>query len=197
MRASSTFVIGTDQDHAYIRKDVPSLLKRYLKKIGGRRAITTTPHERSPTSKGRSRPRCPRVSAQAPKQPHQLGHTGTPLAPQQKCQVWKPPPGSWEDEIESIDACEPLGSCDGRGNKELTVFVTWNNGQKTRHSMSTLYWKCPRKVRQLYIIAVTGTDMGRSCCISTHTSEFPQIIACRSLNRCSGGRISSAADAYR
>lgn len=53
---------------------------------------------------------------------------------------WSPPSGSWEDEIEMIDA----GEEDNDGH--LIVFLTWKNGQKTKHGTDVIYKKCPQKV---------------------------------------------------
>lgn len=53
---------------------------------------------------------------------------------------WKPPVGSWEDEIDRVDACER--ESDGR----LVVYLVWKNGRKTRHETSVIYQKCPQKV---------------------------------------------------
>ncbi|KAJ9412735.1 hypothetical protein QL093DRAFT_2570403 [Fusarium oxysporum] len=51
-----------------------------------------------------------------------------------------PPPGSWEDEIETIDACEE------DNNGKLIVYLIWKNGQKTKHEAQIIYNKCPQKV---------------------------------------------------
>ena len=53
---------------------------------------------------------------------------------------WSPPSGSWEDEIETIDTCEE----DNDGY--LIVYLTWKNGQKTKHDTEMVYKKCPQKV---------------------------------------------------
>ncbi|KAL5611024.1 hypothetical protein FOBRF1_007141 [Fusarium oxysporum] len=53
---------------------------------------------------------------------------------------WSPPSGSWEDEIETIDTCEE------NNNGYLTVYLTWKNGQKTKHDTEIIYKKCPQKV---------------------------------------------------
>jgi chromobox protein 1 len=52
---------------------------------------------------------------------------------------WSPPSGSWEDEIEKIDACED-------DNGKLIVYLIWKNGQKTNHETQIIYEKCPQKV---------------------------------------------------
>ncbi|KAF5010355.1 hypothetical protein FDECE_3471 [Fusarium decemcellulare] len=52
---------------------------------------------------------------------------------------WKPPRGSWEDKIQTIDGCEFLD------NKDLVVYVTWKGGRKTRHRAQTMHSRCPQK----------------------------------------------------
>lgn len=56
---------------------------------------------------------------------------------------WSPPSGSWEDEIETIDACE-------EDNGKLVVYLIWKNGQKTKHDTQVIYRKCPQKMLQYY-----------------------------------------------
>ena len=57
-----------------------------------------------------------------------------------KAVTWKPPPGSWEDHIANLDACEDEDS------NSLMVYLTWKNGQKTQHTTSVIYQRCPQKV---------------------------------------------------
>ncbi|RSL96017.1 hypothetical protein CEP52_011750 [Fusarium oligoseptatum] len=57
---------------------------------------------------------------------------------------WSPPAGSWEDEIETIDACEEEGS------GKLVVYLIWKNGNKTKHDTQIIYKKCPQKMLQFY-----------------------------------------------
>lgn len=55
--------------------------------------------------------------------------------------AWKPPAGSWEDEIDELDACEDEES------GKLMVYLTWKDGHKTQHETSVIYKRCPQKVR--------------------------------------------------
>ena len=64
----------------------------------------------------------------------------TPPATAKKAE-WKPPPGSWEDEILDLDACEDEES------GKLMVYLTWKDGHKTQHETSVIYKRCPQKVR--------------------------------------------------
>ncbi|KAH7109725.1 hypothetical protein B0J13DRAFT_462764, partial [Dactylonectria estremocensis] len=59
---------------------------------------------------------------------------------------WNPPLGSWEDEIETIGACEE------DDNGKLIVYLIWKNGQKTKHETQIIYKKCPQKVVHPFVI---------------------------------------------
>ncbi|KAI8411279.1 hypothetical protein FOFC_07873 [Fusarium oxysporum] len=67
---------------------------------------------------------------------------------------WSPPSGSWEDEIEKIDACEE------DENGKLIVYLIWKNGQKTNHGTQIIYEKCPQKMLQFYEehVKITGKE---------------------------------------
>jgi chromobox protein 1 len=54
--------------------------------------------------------------------------------------AWKPPAGSWEDEVADIDA-----SVDDETGK-LMVYLTWKDGHKTQHESGVVYKRCPQKV---------------------------------------------------
>ena len=53
---------------------------------------------------------------------------------------FKPPTGSWEDDVQQIDACEER---DGT----VSVYLTWKGGQKTQHTRNQVYNRCPQMVR--------------------------------------------------
>lgn len=67
-------------------------------------------------------------------------HPGASTPPASSSKAWSPPAGSWEDDIESIDACQD------EGLGQLMVYLVWKNGKKTRHQTSVIYKKCPQKV---------------------------------------------------
>lgn len=52
---------------------------------------------------------------------------------------FKPPSGSWEDAVVSIDACE---GPDG----QVMVYLTWEGGAKSQHPLAAVYKRCPQKV---------------------------------------------------
>lgn len=63
---------------------------------------------------------------------------GTPPASADSAD-FKPPSGSWEEEVVGIDACEGHEGA-------IIVFLTWKNGVKSQHALSQVYKRCPQKV---------------------------------------------------
>ena len=55
---------------------------------------------------------------------------------------WKPPLGSWEDEVEKIDGGEK------DDNEKLIIHIIWKNGRETKHDAPVIYKKCPQKVSE-------------------------------------------------
>lgn len=126
-------------DSVAFRESAGDILASYLESIGGRDKIFEETQE---AAKGKKRSRTSSSTAQASstKRSKRNGtHPGesTPPATSNK---WNPPAGSWEDEIDTIDACEDEGS--GR----LIVYLVWKNGRKTKHDTKVIYKKCPQKV---------------------------------------------------
>ena len=66
----------------------------------------------------------------------------TPPATTRKAE-WKPPAGSWEEEIASLDACED------EETGKLMVYLTWKNGHRTQHETGVIYKRCPQKVSKI------------------------------------------------
>ncbi|RKF64414.1 Chromo domain-containing protein 2 [Erysiphe neolycopersici] len=56
---------------------------------------------------------------------------------------FKPPTGSWEEEVTAIDACEGT-----QGN--MAVYLTWKGGHKSQHPLDQIYKRCPQKMLQFY-----------------------------------------------
>lgn len=56
---------------------------------------------------------------------------------------WKPPAGSWEDEIQAIDTIE-------KTDKGLICYVQWGNGKKSQHEVHTVYKKAPQRMLHFY-----------------------------------------------
>lgn len=63
---------------------------------------------------------------------------------------WAPPKGSWEDQVQTVDTIEQ----DDKG--ALHVYLLWNDGTKSKHSIERCYDKCPRTVRSQSIPWLQG-----------------------------------------
>lgn len=115
-------------------------MRRYFDRLGGRDKIfegsgaaSPPKRRRSETGAGPPKKRTrqdipkPRISTTNPRTVPETNHFG----------------GEWEDRVASIDGCEDSG--DGR----LIVYISWDDGQKTKHGTSIIYEKCPQKVSRL------------------------------------------------
>lgn len=124
-----------------LMESASEVLRDYFERIGGRDRVFEE-SEKAARSKKRGRP-----SSGAPTSAKRSRKNGVHPAnstPPASSKKWSPPAGSWEDEIESIDACEDEGS------GKLVVYLIWKNGRKTKHKTSVIYKKCPQKMLQFY-----------------------------------------------
>ncbi|KAK3998320.1 hypothetical protein QBC44DRAFT_314229 [Cladorrhinum sp. PSN332] len=119
------------------------ILNEYLKSIGGREAL----FEQSKNAlKGKKRGRqsnTPQTSGKRSRRGN--GHptdSDTPVSVESV--QWRPPPGSWENDIADLDACED------EETGKLMVYLTWKNGKKTQHETPVIYQRCPQKMLQFY-----------------------------------------------
>ncbi|KAM4062992.1 chromo shadow domain-containing protein [Hirsutella rhossiliensis] len=119
------------------------VLTEYYKQIGGRDKIFEE-SEKAARGKKRGRASSGGAAMTTTKRSRKNGLHPAESSPPATSKKWSPPAGSWEDEIESIDACEDEGS--GR----LVVYLIWKNGRKTKHDTSVIYKKCPQKMLQFY-----------------------------------------------
>ncbi|KID83156.1 heterochromatin protein one [Metarhizium guizhouense ARSEF 977] len=125
-----------------LREFVPEILQAYFVSIGGRQKMHT---QRRAVSKRKNRPLVSTAATDTKSVLRQENGAGpTETAPSVTTKSWKPPIGSWEDEIDRIHACEE--ESDGK----LVVYLIWKNGKKTRHETSVIYRKCPQKMLQFY-----------------------------------------------
>ncbi|KJZ78453.1 hypothetical protein HIM_01844 [Hirsutella minnesotensis 3608] len=120
------------------------VLQEYYVRIGGRDKIF---EESEKAARGKKRGRASSgtpVTTAATKRSRKNGVHPADTSPPATAKKWSPPAGSWEDEIESIDACEDEGS------GKLVVYLIWKNGRKTKHDTTVIYKKCPQKMLQFY-----------------------------------------------
>ncbi|XWW98165.1 hypothetical protein V2A60_006162 [Cordyceps javanica] len=138
-----------------LEESANEVLEEYFDKIGGRDSIFQQTAAAASGKKRGRKPSMPGVGggvgggASADPTPTKRSRksNGThPAAstPPASNKPWSPPAGSWEDAIESIDACHD------EGLGELMVYLGWKNGKKTRHKTSVIYAKCPQKMLQFY-----------------------------------------------
>lgn len=128
------------------------ILNEYFDTIGGRDKIFKESDRAAKTKKGRQTTNGT-FSTRPKRLQRNEAHVGdeTLLATTKQ---WNPPSGSWEDEIETIGACEE------DDNGKLIVYLIWKNGQKTKHETQIIYKKCPQKMLQFYEkhVKIIGTE---------------------------------------
>lgn len=145
-----TFHILTDDDHPanFYRlphsENATEALKEYYASIGGKDQIfKQTNSALNGRKRGRQSKSATPVEAtkRAKKQKsHPLDSTPPASA---KAAEWKPPSGSWEDHVETVDMCQD------ENDGTFIVYLTWKNGKKTQHPKEVIYRRCPQKVRLL------------------------------------------------
>jgi len=119
------------------------VLNAYYNSVGGRDLILNEKNKKkrgristgTPNSKANDNKRARNSDARHPR-------STTPPA-SLKNATFKPPTGSWEDDVQGIDACE---GTDG----QVMVFLQWSNGQKTQHPLHVVYKRCPQKMLKFY-----------------------------------------------
>ncbi|KAH8657253.1 chromo domain-like protein [Ilyonectria robusta] len=132
----------TWEPEANLKVSGEEILNEYFNKIGGRHKIFKVSDKAAQTRK-RRRGTNSTTNTTAKRLQGNEAHLADKTS-SATVKNWSPPSGSWEDEIETIDACE-----DG-GNGKLVVFLIWKNGEKTKHDTQTIYKKCPQKMLQFY-----------------------------------------------
>ncbi|KAI1204041.1 heterochromatin protein one [Nemania serpens] len=146
----------TWEEEDNLRENAAVVLEAYLESVGGRETIIGEAQTALKTKK-RGRP-----SAGTPvngtKRRRNDGHPAS-ATPPASARAWKPPQGSWEDHVESIDACHD------ENTGKLIVYLTWKDGQKTQHDTKVIYSRCPQKMLQFYErhvkIVATGSDIAK------------------------------------
>ncbi|CAK7209114.1 hypothetical protein SCUCBS95973_000341 [Sporothrix curviconia] len=125
---------GEDEENA------SEILSEYILKIGGRAKLFEKP------AKGKKRGRQPgsaTPTTAAKRSRKSEDHPADRESPAEVQKVFKPPAGSWEDEVAGV---EMFRSDDG----ELRVFLTWKNGSKSQHAAQQAYTRCPQKILHFY-----------------------------------------------
>ncbi len=122
------------------RESANEVLEEYFNRIGGRDAIFKQTATAAAGKKRGRKPSSANPTSVKRSRKSNGAHPGASTPPASSSKAWSPPAGSWEDDIESIDACQD------EGVGQLMVYLVWKNGKKTRHQTSVIYKKCPQKV---------------------------------------------------
>ncbi|KAF6813860.1 chromo domain-containing protein [Colletotrichum sojae] len=130
-----------------LKEGATDILEDYLEKIGGREALFEEKSKAKATKK-RGRPATSSTPPAGNKRSRRNGHPADATPPASATNAkgtgWQLPSGSWEDDVESIDACED------EDTGALIIYLNWKNGQKTKHSTEVVYKRCPQKMLQFY-----------------------------------------------
>ncbi|KAI0142689.1 heterochromatin protein one [Xylariaceae sp. FL1272] len=132
----------TWEDEDNLKENATQVLNEYLESVGGRDKIMDEGLAALKTKK-RGRPSAG-TAANGAKRRRNDDHPASSTPPASSARAWKPPGGSWEEDVESIDACHDENS------GKLIVYLTWKNGQKTQHETKVIYQRCPQKMLQFY-----------------------------------------------
>jgi chromobox protein 1 len=121
------------------RESASEVLAEYLESIGGyERLLDPVPGSIKGKKRGRASTGNPPVNGKRRKNGD---HPADMEAPESaRAAQWKPPQGSWEEHIATLDAC-----MDEEADK-IMCFLTWKNGHKTQHDTSVLHLRAPLKV---------------------------------------------------
>ncbi|KAF4441201.1 chromatin-associated swi6 [Fusarium acutatum] len=126
-----------------LRESAQEILDAYFEKFGGREKLFEEHETASKTKKRRRATTNGTPSTTSTTKRSRREHPANSATPA-TAKNWSPPAGSWEEDIETIDACEDEGS------GKLIVYLIWKNGRKTKHDTDVIYKKCPQKMLRFY-----------------------------------------------
>ncbi|KAM0278989.1 hypothetical protein ACHAQH_004856 [Verticillium albo-atrum] len=134
----------TWEPEANLTEGAPEIIADYYKSVGSRALILEESRKGKETKKrGRPASTTPAASSKRARKDRDHPADGTPPA-SATANNWKPPSGSWEDDVTTIDACED------EDTGKLIVYLNWKNGHKTKHTTDVIYKRCPQKMLQFY-----------------------------------------------
>jgi len=125
------------EEHLDNSKD---LLEEYLASIGGREALFAETTTALKTKKRGRQSSTPQTSGKRSRRENGTHPADSDRPASVEAALWRPPPGSWENDIADLDACED------EETGKLMVYLTWKNGKKTQHETPVIYQRCPQKV---------------------------------------------------
>ncbi|KAK7736524.1 hypothetical protein SLS53_006955 [Cytospora paraplurivora] len=126
-----------------LQDNAAEALEEYFRSIGGREKIF---EETNNALKGRKRGRQSKSTTPAEtKRVRRNGHPQDTTPPASlREREWKPPSGSWDEDVETVDMCQD------EENGTFIVYLTWKNGKKTQHPKEVVYRRCPQKMLRFY-----------------------------------------------
>lgn len=146
LRALAVDSAGPSLIQNLCRENASLILREYLESVGGRQQILdeteTAVSQQSAKKRGRPAGSASGGTPANGKRTKRGSHPASQTPPASvSSKEWKPPAGSWEDDISYVDAChdETTG--------KLVVYLTWRNGHKTQHDLKVVYSRCPQQVR--------------------------------------------------
>ncbi|KAI9736539.1 MAG: hypothetical protein M1818_006050 [Claussenomyces sp. TS43310] len=116
------------------------ILKDYYESVGGRDLVLAAGKPKS-KKRGRSSTSsaAPETGASGKRRRGERHPKSASPPLSVKKEEFKAPSGSWEEMVQSIDACEGT-----HGN--IQVYLHWVTGEKTKHALEMVYKRCPQKV---------------------------------------------------
>ncbi|KAF4637217.1 hypothetical protein G7Y89_g865 [Cudoniella acicularis] len=134
----------------YEKKETASnILNEYLASLGGKEAILEAYKKKKgeaaeKKSKKRGRSSTSTATNGTASKRGRKSHPAEETPPASvKAAEFKPPSGSWEEQVVGIDACE--------GNEgNVVVYLTWKGDHKTQHPLAQVYKRCPQRMLKFY-----------------------------------------------
>ena len=158
------------------------VLDEYLDSIGGKGALLAAWDNKKGEKKGKKRGRASTVTDVAngsAKKSKKNGHPADSTPPASaKAAEFKPPTGSWEEDVVGIDACEgPEGA--------IVVYLTWKGGQKSQHPTAQVYKRCPQRVSKPSLTIGSISILSRYRCSTFMRATCKcSFMKCQSFLRC-------------
>ncbi|KAK8046528.1 Chromatin-associated protein swi6 [Apiospora saccharicola] len=137
----------TWEDEDNLKDNASLVLREYLESVGGREKILdeTESATSQKSAKKRGRPAASSATPANGKRTKRGSHPASQTPPASvSSKEWKPPAGSWEDEVGFVDACHD------ENTGKLLVYLTWKNGHKTQHDLKVVYSRCPQQMLKFY-----------------------------------------------
>ncbi|KAK7935495.1 hypothetical protein PG985_000990 [Apiospora marii] len=137
----------TWEDEDNLKDNASLVLREYLESVGGREKILdeTEAAATQKSAKKRGRPAGSSGTPANGKRTKRGSHPASQTPPASvSSKEWKPPAGSWEDEVAYVDACHD------ENTGKLLVYLTWKNGHKTQHDLKVVYSRCPQQMLKFY-----------------------------------------------